>query len=109
MWTDAPNDKQQLVPAVANVVAVREVTQVLADTGYFSEAAVAAVERDGGPTAYFGIIKSAMGFRRFLLRGMRKVAREWSLVTRAYNFRRLASPSFSSSKNFAFLNHGPGR
>jgi hypothetical protein len=38
----------------------------------------------------FGIIKSVMGFRRFLLRGMRKVALEWSRVTRAYNFRRLA-------------------
>ena len=38
----------------------------------------------------FGIIKSVMGFRRFLLRGMRKVALEWSLVTLAYNFRRLA-------------------
>ncbi|MEI8243314.1 MAG: hypothetical protein WCI17_08625, partial [bacterium] len=30
------NDKQQLVTAVASVVAVREVTHVLADTGYFS-------------------------------------------------------------------------
>jgi hypothetical protein len=145
--TDAPNDKQQLEPAVASVVVVREVTQVLADTGYFSEAAVAAVESGGGPTAYvavektghhrtvadllavpepetsatgpidrdamrrrlrtatgraaykkrketvepvFGIIKSAMGFRQFLLRGKRKVALEWSLVTLAYNFRRLA-------------------
>jgi transposase len=145
--TDAPNDKQQLAPAVASVVPVRLVTQVLADSGYFSEAAVAAVERADGPTAYvavektghhrtladlvtppepdlpasgptdreamrhrlrtaagraaykkrketvepvFGIIKSAMGFRRFLLRGKCKVALEWSLVTLAYNFRRLA-------------------
>ncbi len=145
--TEAPNDKQQLVPAVASVVVVREVTQVLADTGYFSEAAVAAVESGDGPTAYvavektghhrtvadllavpepetpttgpidrdamrrrlrtvigraaykkrketvepvFGIIKSAMGFRQFLLRGKRNVALEWSLVTLAYNFRRLA-------------------
>ena len=145
--TDAPNDKQQLVTAVASVVAVREVTHVLADTGYFSAEAVATVESNGGPTAYvavektghhrtvadllavpepetpatgpidrdamrrrlrtaagrtaykkrketvepvFGIIKSAMGFRQFLLRGMCKVALEWSLVTLAYNFRRLA-------------------
>lgn len=145
--TDAPNDKQQLVPAVKSVAAVREVTQVLADSGYFSEAAVADVEKADGPTAYvavektghhrtvadlvtppgpetpevgptdrdamrrrlrtahgraaykkrketvepvFGIIKSVMGFRRFMLRGMRKVALEWSLVTLAYNFRRIA-------------------
>jgi hypothetical protein len=146
--TDAPNDKQQLVPAVKSVVAeVREVTQVLADSGFFSEAAVAAVEGGDGPTVYaavektghhrtvadlltppepetpacgatdrdgmrqrlrtatgraaykkrketvepvFGIIKSSMGFRRFLLRGLRKVALEWSLVTLAYNFRRIA-------------------
>ena len=38
----------------------------------------------------FGIIKSVMGFRRFLLRGRRKAALEWSLVTLAYNFRRIA-------------------
>jgi hypothetical protein len=31
-----------------------------------------------------------MGFRRFLLRGLRKVNLEWSLVRLAYNFRRLA-------------------
>jgi len=146
--TDAANDKQQLEPAVKSVVAeVREVTQVLADSGYFSEAAVVKVEGNGGPTVYaavektghhrtvadllaipepetpvsgpvdkeamrrrlrtatgkaaykkrketvepvFGIIKSVMGFRRFLLRGKWKVALEWSLVTLAYNFRRIA-------------------
>jgi hypothetical protein len=37
----------------------------------------------------FGIIKEAMGFRRFLLRGKAKVSTEWALVTLAYNFRRL--------------------
>lgn len=37
----------------------------------------------------FGIIKEAMGFRRFLLRGLEKVNTEWDLVTLAYNFRRL--------------------
>lgn len=146
--TDAANDKQQLEPAVKSVVAeVREVTQVLADSGYFSEAAVEKVEGKDGPTVYvavektghhrtvadllaapepetvvcgpvdkegmrrrlrtatgraaykkrketvepvFGIIKSVLGFRRFLLRGKWKVALEWSLVTLAYNFRRIA-------------------
>lgn len=37
----------------------------------------------------FGIIKSAMGFRQFLLRGLSKVSTEWSLVCLAYNVRRL--------------------
>jgi len=37
----------------------------------------------------FGIIKSAMGFRQFLLRGREKVSLEWELVCLAYNFRRL--------------------
>jgi transposase len=37
----------------------------------------------------FGIIKAAMGFRQFLLRGLRKVTGEWTLVCLAYNFRRL--------------------
>ena len=37
----------------------------------------------------FGIIKSAMGFRQFLLRGVNKVSLEWELVCLAYNMRRL--------------------
>ena len=37
----------------------------------------------------FGIIKQAMGFRQFLLRGLTKVDMEWSLVGAAYNLRRL--------------------
>ena len=37
----------------------------------------------------FGIIKEAMGFRRFSLRGHRKVALEWTLVCVSYNLRRL--------------------
>ncbi len=37
----------------------------------------------------FGIIKEAMGFRRLLLRGQEKAALEWSLVTTAYNLKRL--------------------
>lgn len=146
--TDATNDKQQLEPAVRSVVTeVREITNVVADSGYFSLTAIATVEGTEGPTVYvatektghhrtvadllaspephrpmshpvdaegmrhrlrtaigraaykkrketvepvFGIIKAAMGFRRFLLRGIWKVALEWSLVTLAYNFRRLA-------------------
>lgn len=37
----------------------------------------------------FGIIKQAMGFRRFSFRGQEKVSREWGLVCFAYNLRRL--------------------
>ena len=39
----------------------------------------------------FGIIKEAMGFRQFHLRGHPKVSIEWNLVTMAYNFKRLFS------------------
>ena len=39
----------------------------------------------------FGIVKQAMGFRQFLLRGIDKVQGEWALVTLAYNCRRLHS------------------
>jgi hypothetical protein len=39
----------------------------------------------------FGIIKSVMGFRRFLTRGLKNVQNEWTLVTLAYNMRRLAT------------------
>ena len=37
----------------------------------------------------FGIIKAALGFRQFLLRGLDKVRGEWNLVTMAYNLKRL--------------------
>lgn len=38
----------------------------------------------------FGIIKSVMGFRQFLLRGKAKVSGEWRLVCLAWNLKRLA-------------------
>ena len=150
--TDAPNDKEQLVPTLASIPAeLGKPDTVLTDSGYYSEAAVAAIEAPGpdgrpetevpaavvrtghhrsvadlekhddppppGPGAtarermihrtatasgkqkykqrqqtvepVIGIIKSAMGFRQFLLRGKAKVSLEWSLVTLAYNMRRL--------------------
>ncbi len=146
--TDAPNDKEQLVPTWQAVPApVREhVAAVLVDNGFYSAAAVAAVEAHGGPTVYaavektghhrrvadleqrsepppppasaglveqmrhrlqtqagralyrlrqqtvepvFGIIKEALGFRRFSLRGLAGAELEWTLVCLAYNLRRL--------------------
>jgi hypothetical protein len=146
--TDHANDKQELVPAVASVAAeVRDPSTVCADTGYFSEEAVNAIEKEGkGPTVYcalerqshhrtvgdlerkpipeapaatapvkekmahrlktpeghsqykkrketiepaFGIIKSRLGFRQFLMRGLEKVGIEWNLVTLSYNIKRL--------------------
>ena len=41
------------------------------------------------PEPVFGIIKSVMGFRQFLLRGLDKARGEWSLVTMAWNMKRL--------------------
>ena len=38
----------------------------------------------------FGIIKSVMRFRQFLLRGLAAVRGEWSLVTMAWNIKRMA-------------------
>ena len=146
--TQAPNDKQQLVPMLDTLGALPEdlgsVTELLADAGYYSEANViacvdAAIEpllamgrephhlpwqerfaepaplaepRDAlaqmkyrlktraGRALYglrkqtvepvFGIIRSVMGFRQFLLRGLAAARGEWSLVTMAWNIRRMA-------------------
>ena len=41
------------------------------------------------PEPVFGIIKSALGFRQFLLRGLDKVRGEWNLVTMAWNMKRM--------------------
>ena len=37
----------------------------------------------------FGVIKEALGFRRFSLRGLSKVNLEWKLVSLSYNLKRL--------------------
>jgi len=59
----------------------------------------ARLDEDDGKTLYkrrkqtvepvFGIIKSAMGFTRFHLRGLANVTAEWTLIALAYNCRRI--------------------
>jgi transposase len=143
----APNDKQQLEPMLGKIAALPEAfgkaETLLADTGYFSAANVAACATAGiepliamgrqahhpplqerfaapppapenptpvaamahrlktpeGRTLYalrkqtpepvFGIIKAVLGFRQFSLRGLEKVRGEWSLVTMAWNMKRM--------------------
>jgi transposase len=143
----APNDKQQIEPMLNHIGALPdalgEAERLLADTGYFSAANVAACEaariepliamgrqphhppvgeffcddplapanptpveamahrlktragrdlyalRKQIPEPVFGIIKSVMGFRQFLLRGIDKVRGEWKLVTMAWNLKRM--------------------
>jgi transposase len=151
--SDAPNDQQELVANMAALspVVAGDVAAVLVDSGFYSAAAVQAVEQksDGPPsglTVYaavakqshhktvadllpqpepvplaadanpkekmahrlqtsvgkqlyklrkqtvgpvFGIIKSVLGFRQFLLRGREKASLEWLLVCVSYNFKRL--------------------
>jgi transposase len=41
------------------------------------------------PEPVFGVIKAALGFRQFSLRGLEKVRGEWSLVTMAWNLKRM--------------------
>ena len=143
----AVNDKQQIGPMLNQIDTLPdelgEVDTLLADTGYFSAANVAACTAAGidpliamgrqphhppvselfcddplapenptpveamahrlktregrdlyalrkqTPEPVFGIIKSVMGFRQFLLRGLEKVRGEWSLVTMAWNMKRM--------------------
>ena len=48
------------------------------------------------PEPVFGIIKSVMGFRQFLLRGIDKVRGEWRLVTMAWNMKRMFALAVAS-------------
>jgi transposase len=41
------------------------------------------------PEPVFGIIKAVLGFRQFSLRGLKNVRGEWSLVTMAWNMKRM--------------------
>jgi len=152
---NACNDKEQLKPDLDSIPsAVYAPAAVLADSGFYSESQVAAVERaQGVPTGIvvyaavdkqshhktvadlrpqpepdplppeaqakekmshrlktqegrdlyklrkqtvepvFGIIKEAMGFRRFSLRGLTQASLEWTLVMVSYNLRRLFTVS----------------
>ena len=143
----APNDKQQMEPMLGKIAALPEemgkVETLLADSGYYSAANVAACDKAGidpliamgrqkhhpplaerfamtpqaphnptpveamahrlrtpegralyalrkqTPEPVFGIIKSVLGFRQFLLRGLDKARGEWSLVTMAWNIKRM--------------------
>ena len=46
-------------------------------------------QRKHTPEPVFGIIKSVLGFRQFLLRGLAAVRGEWRLVTPAWNLKRM--------------------
>ena len=147
--TQAPNDKQQVEPMLNKIAdlpdALGKVDELLADSGYFSQANVNASAAAGidpiiamgreahhpslderfpkdqpeppaepatpldkmayrlkttegkklyalrkqTPEPVFGIIKSVLGFRQFLLRGLENVRGEWSLVTMAWNMKRM--------------------
>ena len=143
----APNDKRQVEPMLDKIGTLPkelgDPKTLLADTGYFSAANVAACEKAGidpliamgrqphhpplserfkqappapenptpveamahrlktkegkslyalrkhTPEPVFGVIKSALGFRQFSMRGLEKVRGEWSLVTMAWNLKRM--------------------
>ncbi len=46
-------------------------------------------KRKGSSEPVFGVIKAAMGYRSFLLRGYQAIQGEWSLVCMAYNLKML--------------------
>ena len=46
-------------------------------------------KRQHTPEPVFGVIKSVLGFRQFLLRGLDAVRGEWRLVTLAWNLKRM--------------------
>jgi transposase len=145
--SQAPNDKQEIAPALAALNALPEqlgkVDTLLADAGYYSEDNVVSCEQsdiepfippgraahnqplgerfaqpaplpedakpidqmrhklktDEGRQVYakrkstveplFGIIKHVLGFRQFFLRGLSAVAGEWTLVSIAWNIKRI--------------------
>uniref|UniRef100_UPI00248D5E1B transposase n=2 Tax=Parendozoicomonas sp. Alg238-R29 TaxID=2993446 RepID=UPI00248D5E1B len=146
--TQAPNDKKEVEPTLRQLRILAPVLGkaegLLADTGYFSEANVCAVDKEEltpyiaikrdehnppplqrfqpdppvpdddasvlewmrwrlqtqeGRAIYsrrkctieptFGIQKEAMGYRRFLVRGLEVVSKEWDLVCLTFNLRRM--------------------
>jgi hypothetical protein len=145
--TQACNDKLEVVPTLVQIAALPdvlgEVTTLVSDNGFFSQANVVACTQAGiepllaikkqdhheplmerfapdpeepevtdpltkmihrlstqaGRAIYslrkqtvepvFGIIKQAMGWRHMSMRGLEKAQGEWSLVTMAWNIKRM--------------------
>ena len=50
------------------------------------------------PEPVFGIIKSVVGFRQFMLRGLENVQGEWTLVTMAWNMKRMLALAVASGE-----------
>ena len=161
--TQQPNDKKQINPAIEALgnlpEQIGQVNELLADTGYFSQANVDACEAAGinpliavsreehhkslenrfkepepvsktadsvtkmryrlksktGKAVYakrkctvepvFGIIKSVLGYRQFMRRGLESVDAEWTLVSLAWNLKRmhvLAKPRLKKQVVAAF-------
>ncbi|HEY5891933.1 MAG TPA: transposase, partial [Chthoniobacterales bacterium] len=55
-------------------------------------------ERQQTVEPVFGIIKEALGFRRFSMRGSAKAGLEWTLVCLAYNLKRLFTVTAQGAK-----------
>ncbi len=145
--TQEPNDKQQIEPAIEVLETLPEqlgqVTEIIADAGYFSKSNVEACEdadikpliavgrekhnhhleerlskpkplaedadsvtkmkhrlktpegkaiyavRKSTVEPVFGIIKSVLGYRQFMRRGLGNADAEWTLVSLAWNLKRL--------------------
>lgn len=59
--------------------------------------------RLGYTEGVFGLIKSCMGLRQFLLRGLEKVRTEWLWACTAYNLKRLVSEIINIRRSLAAL------
>jgi transposase len=82
--------KEQPAPVSATRVAMREKVQSPEGREVYSRRKVIAEPP-------FGQIKSAQGFRRFLLRGLAKVRCEWALVCTTHNLLKLFRAAFVPS------------
>jgi hypothetical protein len=83
-WLDAKLRKPNSVPAEGASPADRMAYRLQTPDGHELYA-----QRKSTVETTFGILKSAIGFRSFLLRGCEKVEGEWKLVCTAYNLKRL--------------------
>jgi hypothetical protein len=79
---DAPSFAQTILNMQSTIGLPK---RVLADTGYASGPAVAAVQAHGIEPIV------AIGFRRFSLRGITKAVTEWTLIALACNCKRMVT------------------
>ena len=97
------------IVAVAALAAGADVVKAMNHRLATVEGRAVYAQRKSTVEPVFGIIKSVMGFRQFHVRGLDAVTGEWTLVTMAWNLKRLFNLRSAAASTTAAANRRTSR